>query len=84
MTRKPFDFTKPPVREEGMPVWEQGPRTPAEEIEMLNQQVSQLTRYRYIYNRLALIAREGNLMFNHPQQGFILVEDLETYMVEPL
>jgi hypothetical protein len=84
MTSNAYNYGKAPVKGEGMPVWEQGPRTPAEEIEMLNQQVSQLTRYRYIYNRLALIAREGNLMFNHPQQGFILVEDLETYMTEPL
>ena len=84
MTRKPFDFTKPPVREEGMPVWEQGPRTPAEEIEMLNQQVKQLTRYRYVYNRLAQIASEGNLLLNHPLLGFVLVEDLEEYMMEKL
>ena len=84
MTSEPFDFTKPPVREEGMPAWDRGPRTPAEEIEMLHEQVKKLTRYRYIYNRLAQIAREGHLMFNHPQQGFILVEDLEQYMMEKL
>ena len=84
MTREPFDFTKPPVREEGMPVWDRGPRTPAEEIAMLHEQVKKLTRYRYIYIRLAQIAREGHLMLNHPQQGFILVEDLEQYMMEKL
>lgn len=84
MTSNAYDYGKAPVKGEGMPVWEQGPRTPAEEIEMLNQQVKHLYRYRAVYRRLATIAREGNLMFNHPQQGFILVEDLETYMVEPL
>jgi hypothetical protein len=84
MTSNPFNYGAAQAKSEGEPVWEEGPKTPEEEIEMLNQQVSQLTRYRYIYNRLALIAREGNLMFNHPQQGFILVEDLETYMTEPL
>ena len=82
MTSNAYNYGKAPVKGEGMPVWEQGPRTPAEEIEMLNQQVRQLNRYRYIYNRLAQIAREGHLMFNHPQQGFILVEDLEQYMME--
>jgi hypothetical protein len=84
MTSNAYNYGKAPVKGEGMPVWEQGPRTPAEEIEMLNQQVSQLTRYRYIYNRLAIIAKEGNLMINRPVEGFVLVEDLETYMGEPL
>ena len=82
MTSKPFDFTKPP--EEGMPVWEQGPKTPAEEIEMLNQQVAHLQRFRYVGRRLRQIAKEGNLMINHPTQGFVLVEDLEQYMMEKL
>ena len=84
MTSNAYNYGKAPVREEGMPVWEQGPRTPAEEIEMLHAQVKKLMRYRYIYIRLAQIAREGHLMFNHPQQGFILVEDLEQYMMEKL
>ena len=84
MTSNAYDYGKPPVRQEGMPVWEQGPATPAEEIEMLNKQVSQLTRYRYIYNRLAVIANQGNLMVNHPEQGFVLIDDLEKYMMEPL
>jgi hypothetical protein len=84
MTSNAYDYSKAPVREEGMPVWEQGPRTPAEEIAMLNQQISKLTRYRYVYNRLALIARDGNLMINRPVEGFVLVEDLENYMMEPL
>ena len=84
MTSKPFDFTKPPIREEGMPVWEQGPKTPAEEIEMLNQQVAHLQRFRYVGRRLRQIAKEGNLMINHPTQGFVLVEDLEQYMLEKL
>ena len=83
MTSNAYNYGKAPVKGEGMPVWEQGPRTPAEEIEMLNQQVKQLTRYRHIYNRLAQIASEGNLMINHPDQGFVLVEDLIAYMGEP-
>ncbi len=46
-------------------------------------QVKVLRRYRHIYNRLAQIASEGNLMINHPDQGFVLVEDLIAYMGEP-
>ena len=84
MTSNAYNYGKAPVKGEGMPVWEQGPRTPAEEIEMLNQQVKQLTRYRYVYNRLAQIASEGNLLLNHPLLGFVLVEDLEEYMMEKL
>jgi hypothetical protein len=84
MTSNPYNYGNAPIKGEGMPVWEQGPKTPAEEIEMLNQQVKQLTRYRYVYNRLALIAKEGNLLLNHPVLGFVLVEDLEEYMMERL
>lgn len=81
MTSKPFDFTKPPVREEGAAVYEE----PSLEDQLVEQmaQVRVLTRYRYIYKRLAQIASEGNLMINHPDQGFVLVEDLIAYMGEP-
>ncbi len=81
MTSKPFDFTKPPVREEGAEVYEE----PSLEDQLVEQmgQVRVLTRYRYIYKRLAQIASEGNLMINHPDQGFVLVEDLIAYMGEP-
>ena len=82
MTSEPFDFTKPPVREEGAEVYEE----PSLEDQLVEQmgQVKALRRYRYIYNRLAVIAKEGNLMINHPDRGFVLVEDLEQYMMEKL
>ena len=83
MTRKPFDFTKPPVREEGMPITYEEPSLEDQLVEQMGQ-VKVLSRYRYIYNRLAVIAKEGNLMINHPDQGFVLIDDLEKYMMEPL
>lgn len=81
MTSKPFDFTKPPVKQEGAGVYEE----PSLEDQLVEQmgQVRVLRRYRAIYNRLAQIASEGNLMINHPEQGFVLVEDLIAYMGEP-
>ena len=81
MTSKPFDFTKPPIREEGMATEEM-----SLEDQLVEQmgQVKVLRRYRHIYNRLAVIAKEGNLMINHPDQGFVLIDDLEEYMMEPL
>lgn len=84
MTSNPFKYGNVPVKGEGEPVWEQGPRSPEEEIEMLNRQVSHLRRYRYVYSRLATIARDGNLMINNPHHGFVLVEDLQEYMGEKL
>ena len=84
MTSNPFKYGNVPVKGEGMPVWERGPKTPEEEIEMLNEQVKKLYRYRFIYKRLAQIAGEGNLMVNTPYHGFVLVEDLETFMGEKL
>lgn len=83
MTSKPFDFTKPPVREEGMPITYEEPSLEDQLVEQMGQ-VKVLSRYRYIYNRLAVIAKEGNLMINHPDQGFVLIDDLEKYMMEPL
>ena len=83
MTSNAYDYSKAPVREEGMLVEE------SEEISLEDQLVEQmgqvkvLRRYRAIYNRLAQIASEGNLMINHPDQGFVLVEDLIAYMGEP-
>ena len=82
MTRKPFDFTKPPIREEGAPITYEEPSLEDQLVEQMGQ-VKVLRRYRHIYNRLAQIASEGNLMINHPDQGFVLVEDLIAYMGEP-
>ena len=81
MTSNAYDYSKAPVREEGMQVEE-----PSLEDQLVEQmgQVKVLRRYRYIYNRLAVIAKEGNLMINHPDQGFVLIDDLEKYMMEPL
>lgn len=63
----------------------EGPEETSLEDQLVEQmgQVKVLRRYRHIYNRLAQIASEGNLMINHPDQGFVLVEDLIAYMGEP-
>jgi hypothetical protein len=63
----------------------EGPKEMSLEDQLVEQmgQVKVLRRYRHIYNRLAQIASEGNLMINHPDQGFVLVEDLIAYMGEP-
>ena len=55
MTSKPFDFTKPPVKQEGAEVYEE----PSLEDQLVEQmgQVRVLRRYRAIYNRLAQIAK---------------------------
>lgn len=84
MTSKPFDFTKPPIKEEGMPVNVETPMTPTEKIKFLRMKIGELDRYRAVGLRLRQIAKEGNLMINHPDQGFVLVEDLEQYMMEKL
>ena len=82
MTSNAHNYGKAPVREEGAEVYEE----PSLEDQLVEQmgQVRVLGRYRYIYNRLAVIAKEGNLMINHPDQGFVLIDDLEKYMMEPL
>jgi hypothetical protein len=82
MTSNAHNYGKAPVREEGAEVYEE----PSLEDQLVEQmgQVKVLRRYRYIYNRLAVIAKEGNLMINHPDQGFVLIDDLEKYMMEPL
>ena len=85
MTSNPFKYGNVPVKAEGEPVWGEKPtRSPEEEIAMLNEQVKKLYRYRAIYKRLAQIAKEGNLMFSTTHHGFVLVEDLETFMGERL
>ena len=82
MTSNAHNYGKAPVREEGAEVYEE----PSLEDQLVEQmgQVKVLRRYRHIYNRLAAIAKEGNLMINHPDQGFVLIDDLEKYMTEPL
>ena len=82
MTSNAHNYGKAPVREEGAEVYEE----PSLEDQLVEQmgQVKVLRRYRHIYNRLAQIASEGNLMINHPDQGFVLIDDLEKYMMEPL
>ena len=81
MTSNPYNYGKAPVKGEGAEVYEE----PSLEDQLVEQmgQVKVLRRYRHIYNRLAAIAKEGNLMINHPDQGFVLVEDLIAYMGEP-
>lgn len=76
MTSNPHNYGKTPITYE----------EPSLEDQLVEQmgQVKVLRRYRYIYNRLAIIAKEGNLMINHPEQGFVLIDDLEKYMTEPL
>jgi len=73
MTSNAHNYGKAPVREEGAEVYEE----PSLEDQLVEQmgQVKVLRRYRYIYNRLAVIAKEGNLMINHPDQGFVINED---------
>ena len=83
MTSKPFDFTKPPVREEGILAEKFEEMSLEDQLVEQMGQVKVLRRYRHIYDRLAQIASEGNLMINHPTQGFVLVEDLIAYMGEP-
>jgi hypothetical protein len=82
MTSNPHNYGKAPVREEGAPITYEEPSLEDQLIEAMNE-AKVLQRYRYIYDRLATIAEEGNLMINHPQQGFVLVEDLIWYIGEP-
>ena len=83
MTSNAHNYGKAPVREEGMPITYEEPSLEDQLVEQMGQ-VKVLRRYRAIYIRLAQIAREGNLMINHPDRGFVLVEDLEQYMMEKL
>lgn len=82
MTSNPFDYSAAIPKREGAEVYEE----PSLEDQLVEQmgQVRVLRRYRAIYNRLAQIAKEGNLMINHPDKGFVLVDDLEQYMMEKL
>jgi len=75
MTSDPHNYGKAPITYEE-------PSLEDQLIEAMNE-AKVLQRYRYIYDRLATIAEEGNLMINHPQQGFVLVEDLIWYIGEP-
>ena len=82
MTSNAYDYGKAQVKGEGAPITYEEPSLEDQLIEAI-EEAKVLRRYRYIYDRLATIAEEGNLMINHPQQGFVLVEDLIWYMGEP-
>ena len=82
MTSNAYDYGKAPVKGEGVPITYEEPSLEDQLIDAMNE-ARVLQRYRYIYDRLATIAKEGNLMINHPEQGFVLVEDLIWYMGEP-
>lgn len=84
MTSNAYDYGKAVPKGEGMPVWERSPSTFEEEIARLHQQVAHLQNFRWVGLRLRTIAKEGNLMINHPDLGFVLVEDLDQYMMERL
>jgi len=79
-----FNFGAAPVKSEGERIGAEREMTIEEELKDLRAEVRKLYRYRAIYRRLATIAEEGNLMFNTPHHGFVLVEDLEQYMGEKL
>lgn len=79
-----FNFGAAPVKSEGEQIMAERELTIEEELKDLRAEVRKLYRYRAIYRRLATVARDGNLMFNTPHHGFVLVEDLEQYMGEKL
>lgn len=79
-----FDYSAALPKREGMEVQEERVMTPTERIKYLQEKIQELSRYRYVGLRLRTIAKEGNLMINHPDKGFVLVEDLEQYMMEKL
>lgn len=84
MTSNPFDYSAAIPKREGMSVDMEKPMTPTEKIAFLKETINSLQKYRAVGLRLRQIARQGNLMINHPTQGFVLVEDLEQYMMEKL
>lgn len=79
-----FDYSAALPKREGMSVDMEKPMTPTEKIQFLKETINSLQKYRAVGLRLRQIARQGNLMINHPTQGFVLVEDLEQYMMEKL
>jgi hypothetical protein len=79
-----FDYGKAVPKGEGVAVGIEKPMTPTEKIAFLKETIHSLQRYRAVGLRLRTIAKEGNLMINHPDKGFVLVEDLEQYMMERL
>lgn len=84
MTSNAYDYGKAVPKGEGMEVQAERELTPQEHIMLLQRRIEELNRYRAVGLRLRQIARQGNLMINHPTQGFVLVEDLEQYMMEKL
>ena len=84
MTSNPFDYSAALPKREGMSIDMESPMTPTEKIRFLKGKIEDLNRYRAVGLRLRTIAKEGNLMINHPDRGFVLVEDLDQYMMEKL
>jgi len=84
MTSKPFDYGAAQAKAEGERIVDEATMSIEDQLTYVLGQLKDLRRYRYIYRRLAQIAGEGNLMVNNPYHGFVLVEDLEKFMGEPL
>lgn len=84
MENDTFDYSAAIPKRKGMSVDMEKPMTPTERINFLREKIKELDRYRAVGLRLRQIAKEGHLMINHPTQGFVLVEDLEQYMMEKL
>jgi hypothetical protein len=84
MTSNPFNYGAAQAKAEGERIVDEATMTIEEQLAYALGQLRELRHYRYVCRRLEQIAREGNLMINHPQQGFMLVEDLQEYMGEKL
>ena len=84
MTSNQFNYGAAVPKAEGTAVQEEREISPEERITFLMTEIEKLRKFRYVGRRLRQIAKEGNLMINHPTQGFVLVEDLEQYMLEKL
>jgi hypothetical protein len=83
MTSNPFNYGAAQAKAEGERIVGEAAMTIEEQLTYALGQLKELRRFRFVCRRLEQIAREGNLMINHPQQGFMLVEDLQEYMGEP-
>ena len=84
MTSNPFNYGAAPIKGEGERIVDKSTMTIEEQLTYALGQIKELRHFRFVCRRLEQIAREGNLMINHPQQGFMLVEDLQEYMGEKL
>jgi len=84
MTSKTFNYGAAPIKGEGERIVDEATMSIEEQLTYALGQLKELRHFRFVCRRLEQSAREGNLMINHPQQGFVLVEDLEQYMGEKL